>query len=85
MSTPTHAQRISVPALRAQKGQEPIAVLTAYTTPVAQALDPHVDILLVGDSLGMVLYGFDSTLQVTIEYSVRPSQETQTAQFTRDF
>ncbi len=55
MSTPTHAQRISVPALQAQKGKEPIAVLTAYTTPVAQALDPHVDILLVGDSLGMVL------------------------------
>ncbi len=55
MSTPTHAQRITVPALRAQKGKQPIAVLTAYTAPVAKALDPHVDILLVGDSLWMVL------------------------------
>ena len=70
MSTPTHAQRISVPALRAQKGKEPVAVLTAYTTPVAKALDPHVDILLVGDSLGMVLYGLDSTLPVTLDMMI---------------
>ncbi len=70
MSTPTHAQRISVPALRAQKGKQPIAVLTAYTAPVAQAVDPHVDILLVGDSLGMVLYGLDSTLQVTLDMMI---------------
>ncbi len=70
MSTPAHAQRISVPALRAQKGKEPIAVLTAYTTPVAQALDPHVDVLLVGDSLGMVLYGLDSTVGVTLDMMI---------------
>ncbi len=70
MSTPTHAQRISVPALQAQKGKEPIAVLTAYTTPVARALDPHVDILLVGDSLGMVLYGLDSTVGVTLDMMI---------------
>jgi 3-methyl-2-oxobutanoate hydroxymethyltransferase len=59
-----------VPALRAQKGKEPIAVLTAYTTPVAQALDPHVDVLLVGDSLGMVLYGLDSTVGVTLDMMI---------------
>jgi len=70
VSAPIHAQRISVPALRAQKGKEPIAVLTAYTTPVAQAVDPHVDILLVGDSLGMVLYGLDSTLPVTLDMMI---------------
>ncbi len=70
MSTPSHAQRISVPTLRAQKGKQPIAVLTAYTTPVARALDPHVDILLVGDSLGMVLYGLDSTLGVTLDMMI---------------
>ena len=70
MSTPIHAQRISVPTLRAQKGKEPIAVLTAYTAPVAQAVDPHVDILLVGDSLGMVLYGLDSTLPVTLDMMI---------------
>ena len=70
MSTPIHAQRISVPALRAQKGKEPVVVLTAYTTPVAQAVDPHVDILLVGDSLGMVLYGLESTLPVTLDMMI---------------
>jgi len=70
VSTPIHAQRISVPALRAQKGKEPVVVLTAYTTPVAQAVDPHVDILLVGDSLGMVLYGLESTLPVTLDMMI---------------
>jgi 3-methyl-2-oxobutanoate hydroxymethyltransferase len=48
------------------KGGEPIVGLTAYTAPIAQLLDPHVDFLLVGDSLGMVVYGFDSTLPVTL-------------------
>jgi 3-methyl-2-oxobutanoate hydroxymethyltransferase len=52
------------------KGGEPIVGLTAYTAPVAQLLDPHVDFLLVGDSLGMVVYGFDSTLPVTVEMMI---------------
>ena len=59
--------RISIPRIRARKGGEPLSVLTAYTTPMACALDPHVDILLVGDSLGMVLHGLDSTVAVTLE------------------
>jgi len=63
-------RRISVSDLRARKGGEPIVCLTAYTTPVAQRLDPHVDLLLVGDSLGMVVYGFDSTLPVTLDMMV---------------
>lgn len=62
--------RISIPELVARKGKEPIVCLTAYTTPMAQALDPHVDLLLVGDSLGMVLYGFESTLQVTLDMMI---------------
>jgi 3-methyl-2-oxobutanoate hydroxymethyltransferase len=53
--------------LRAQKNAQPIVCLTAYTHRMAQLLDPHVDILLVGDSLGMVVYGFESTLPVTLE------------------
>jgi 3-methyl-2-oxobutanoate hydroxymethyltransferase len=52
------------------KGGPPIVGLTAYTAPVARLLDPHVDFLLVGDSLGMVVYGFDSTLPVTVEMMV---------------
>ncbi len=52
------------------KGGVPIVGLTAYTAPVAGLLDPHVDFLLVGDSLGMVVYGFDSTLPVTLEMMI---------------
>jgi 3-methyl-2-oxobutanoate hydroxymethyltransferase len=48
----------------------PIVGLTAYTAPVARLLDPHVDFLLVGDSLGMVVYGFDNTLPVTLEMMI---------------
>ena len=57
---------ITVPALRAMKGT-PQVWLTAYTTPMAQRLDPHCDALLVGDSLGMVLYGLPSTLAVSLD------------------
>jgi 3-methyl-2-oxobutanoate hydroxymethyltransferase len=57
---------ITVPDLRRMKGT-PQVWLTAYTTPMAQRLDPHCDALLVGDSLGMVLYGLPSTLGVTLD------------------
>ncbi|MFH1806249.1 MAG: 3-methyl-2-oxobutanoate hydroxymethyltransferase [Pseudomonadota bacterium] len=62
--------RITVPALRARKGGDPIVCLTAYTAPMAQRLDPHCDLLLVGDSLGMVVYGMDSTLAVTVDMMI---------------
>jgi 3-methyl-2-oxobutanoate hydroxymethyltransferase len=52
------------------KGGAPIVGLTAYTAPIARLLDPHVDFLLVGDSVGMVVYGFDSTLPVTVEMMI---------------
>ncbi len=52
------------------KGGAPIVGLTAYTAPIAGLLDPHVDFLLVGDSVGMVVYGFDSTLPVTLEMMI---------------
>jgi 3-methyl-2-oxobutanoate hydroxymethyltransferase len=52
------------------KEKTPIVVLTAYTTPHAQILDEYVDILLVGDSLGMVLYGLPSTLSVSLDMMI---------------
>jgi 3-methyl-2-oxobutanoate hydroxymethyltransferase len=52
------------------KSETPLVCLTAYTTPMARRLDPYVDILLVGDSLGMVLYGFKNTLPVTLEMMI---------------
>jgi 3-methyl-2-oxobutanoate hydroxymethyltransferase len=60
-------RRVTVPALRARKGTTPIVCLTAYTAPMARLLDPAVDVLLVGDSMGMVLYGMPNTLGVTLE------------------
>lgn len=70
MSVPSKPRRIGAPDIRARKGGEPIVSLTAYTTPMARILDPHVDFLLVGDSLGMVLYGMDSTLPVTLDMMI---------------
>src|SRR3546814_10348179 len=70
MSAPSKSRRIGVPDIRSRKGGDPIVSLTAYTTPMARLLDPHVDFLLVGDSLGMVLYGFESTLPATLEMMI---------------
>jgi 3-methyl-2-oxobutanoate hydroxymethyltransferase len=65
--TPAPMKRLTVPAILNRKGKEPLVMLTAYTVRMAQLLDPHCDILLVGDSLGQVIYGFPSTLQVTLD------------------
>ena len=70
MSVASKGQRVTVPELRGRKGGEPIVALTAYTAPQAKILDPHVDVLLVGDSLGMVIYGLDSTLGVTLDMMI---------------
>ena len=64
---PAPMKRLTVPKLRAMRGGEPIVMLTAYTARMAQLLDPHCDILLVGDSLGQVIYGLPSTVPVTLE------------------
>jgi 3-methyl-2-oxobutanoate hydroxymethyltransferase len=69
--TPAPMKRLTIPAIRARKDKgvtaEPLVMLTAYTVRMAQILDPHCDILLVGDSLGQVIYGLPSTLAVTLD------------------
>ncbi len=65
--TPAPMKRLTVPAIRARKGEKPLVMLTAYTVRMAQLLDPHCDMLLVGDSLGQVIYGLPSTVPVTLE------------------
>ncbi len=70
MSTPVSSRRKSILTIRDLKGSKPVVVLTAYTAPIARLLDEHVDILLVGDSLGMVLYGMESTLPVTLDMMI---------------
>ncbi len=62
--------RKTVPEIKAQKNKEPLIVLTCYTAPMAKILDKYVDILLVGDSLGMVVYGMESTLPVTLDMMI---------------
>lgn len=64
---PEPVRRLTVPAIAARKGGEPIVMLTAYTARMAQLLDPHCDMLLVGDSLGQVIYGLDTTVRVTLD------------------
>jgi 3-methyl-2-oxobutanoate hydroxymethyltransferase len=65
--TPAPMRRLTVPAIQQRKGGEPIVMLTAYTARMAQLLDPHCDLLLVGDSLGQVIYGLPSTIPVTLD------------------
>ncbi len=68
---PAPMKRLTIPAIRARKANamtaDPLVMLTAYTVRMAQLLDPHCDILLVGDSLGQVIYGLPSTLPVTLD------------------
>ncbi|OHC96138.1 MAG: 3-methyl-2-oxobutanoate hydroxymethyltransferase [Sphingomonadales bacterium GWF1_63_6] len=69
--TPAPMKRLTVPAIQRRKFDgkttEPLVMLTAYTARQAQLLDPHCDLLLVGDSLGQVIYGLPSTLAVTLD------------------
>ena len=74
MSTVGHVKRNTPAAIAAMKGTRPIVSLTAYTTPIARLLDPHCDLLLVGDSLGMVLYGMETTVGVTMEMMIGHGQ-----------
>lgn len=70
MSATAHKTAPLPDDILAMKGGPPIVSLTAYTTPMAQILDPHCDFVLVGDSVGMVLHGLSSTLGVTMEMMI---------------
>src|SRR5579864_6418408 len=70
MSVEIRPQRLSVAGIRRRKGGDKLVCLTAYTAPVARLLDEAVDLLLVGDSLAMVVYGFESTLPVTLDMMI---------------
>lgn len=72
--TPAPLRRLSIPAIRQRKEAgvtaQPIVMLTAYTARQAQLLDEHCDLILCGDSLGQVIYGLPSSLQVTVEMMI---------------
>ncbi len=65
--TPQPMKRLTVPRIRQRKDGEPLVMLTAYTVRMAQLMDPHCDMLLVGDSLAQVIYGLPHTVAVTME------------------
>lgn len=67
-------KRVTAPDIAARKGATPIVCLTAYTTPVAEILDAHCDLLLVGDSVGMVVHGLPNTVGVTMEMMILHGQ-----------
>lgn len=70
MSASAQGKALTPPDIMARKGGTPLVCLTAYTTPVAKLVDPHCDIVLVGDSVGMVLHGLPSTLGVTLDIMI---------------
>jgi len=67
-------RRLAAPHITSRKGKTPIVCLTAYTTPMAEILDEHCDLLLVGDSVGMVIHGLPNTVGVTMEMMILHGQ-----------
>jgi 3-methyl-2-oxobutanoate hydroxymethyltransferase len=67
-------RRLAAPDITQRKGKTPIVCLTAYTAPMAAILDEHCELLLVGDSVGMVLHGLPNTVGVTLEMMILHGQ-----------
>ena len=74
MSAQAQTARITAPQITARKGANPIVCLTAYDAPTAQIMDEHCDLILVGDSVGMVVHGLPSTVGVTLEMMILHGQ-----------
>lgn len=63
-------KRLTPRDIQARKNADPIVCITAHSAPMAGFMDPHVDLLLVGDSLGMMVYGLDTTVGVTLDIMI---------------
>ncbi|HXL99899.1 MAG TPA: 3-methyl-2-oxobutanoate hydroxymethyltransferase [Rhizomicrobium sp.] len=70
MSVVVQTKRVTVPEIRAHKNAKPVVCLTCYHAHTAKLLDAHVDLMLVGDSLGMVMHGMENTLGVTLDMMI---------------
>jgi 3-methyl-2-oxobutanoate hydroxymethyltransferase len=70
VQTSAETRRLTAPDIRARKGGEPIVALTSYHAHTARILDQHCDVILVGDSLGMVMHGLETTVPVTLEMMI---------------
>jgi 3-methyl-2-oxobutanoate hydroxymethyltransferase len=74
VSVQDEIKRITAPDIRARKGGKPTVSLTSYHAHTARLLDKHCDFILVGDSLGMVMHGLESTVPVTLEMMILQGQ-----------
>ena len=74
MSVQADVRRLTAPDIRGRKGGPPIVSLTSYHAHTARLVDQHCDVILVGDSLGMVMHGMESTLPVTLEMMILQGQ-----------
>jgi 3-methyl-2-oxobutanoate hydroxymethyltransferase len=70
MSVQSDIRRLTAPDILGRKGGEPIVCLTSYHAHTARIVDAHCDVILVGDSLGMVMHGLETTLPVTLEMMI---------------
>src|SRR5690349_8467974 len=70
MSVQNEIRRLTAPDIRARKGGEPIVCLTSYHAHTARIVDQHCDVILVGDSLGMVMHGLETTIPVTLDMMI---------------
>jgi len=70
MSAQDQIRRLTAPDIRARKGGEPIVALTSYHAHTARIVDAHCDVILVGDSLGMVMHGLETTVPVTLDMMI---------------
>jgi 3-methyl-2-oxobutanoate hydroxymethyltransferase len=74
LSVQDEIKRVTAPDIRAHKNAKPVVCLTCYHAHTARLLDEHVDLMLVGDSLGMVIHGMENTLGVTLEMMILQGQ-----------
>lgn len=74
MSVQKSVRRMTAPDIARRKGGDPIVSLTAYHAHTARILDPYVDFLLVGDSLGMVMHGYETTVPVPLDLMIMHGQ-----------
>jgi 3-methyl-2-oxobutanoate hydroxymethyltransferase len=70
MSIQEQIKRVTAPDIRARKGGDPIVCLTSYHAHTARLVDKHCDVILVGDSLGMVMHGLETTVPVTLDMMI---------------
>jgi len=70
MSAHLEEKRLTAPDIRSRKGGLPIVMLTSYHAHTARIVDRHCDVILVGDSLGMVMHGFETTIPVTLDMMI---------------